>query len=285
MNSKNPKWLTLLTFSLLSLVLVQGCERDKGEKQPKELLMVSESVEVAAPPEGVWAILGDFGNMQAWHPAIVKSDHEGGNTPGAKRTLYLGDDITISEELLGYDGQARSYEYRILAVDPKVLPVMDYVSEVRVGAGKDAGHSLVVWSSRFNSAGNEDMDQEKRDETSLGAIKSVYRGGLDNLGLVFAPEDDDGNGDMDDMRPEDDDGNGDMDDMRPEGDEGNGDMDDMRPEGDEGSSDMDDMRPEGDEGSSDMDDMRPEGDEGSSDMDDMHPEDDDGSNEEPKTPY
>ena len=192
MNSKNPKWLTLLTFSLLSLALVQGCDRDKKpEKQPKGLLMVSESVEVAAPPEVVWAVLGDFGNMQAWHPAIVKSVHEGGHTPGAKRTLYLGEDVTISEELLGYDGQARSYEYRILAVDPKVLPVMDYVSELSVGAGEDAGHSLVVWSGGFNSAGNEDMDQEKRDEMSLGVIKSVYRGGLDNLASIFAP----GNGD------------------------------------------------------------------------------------------
>ncbi len=180
---KKLKWLAVLVFSLVSLALIQGC--DESGQQPKELLEVVETVEVNAPPEVVWAVIGGFGAMKAWHPAVQKVDHEGGLEPGAKRTLYLPDEAKIVEELLKYDSQDRSYEYRIVAVDPKVLPVIDYVSELRVAPAENEGQSLVIWTGHFNSAGNENLDQDKRDEAALGTIKAVYRGGLDNLKAIF----------------------------------------------------------------------------------------------------
>ncbi|MBS1201901.1 MAG: uncharacterized protein H6R22_410 [Chromatiaceae bacterium] len=48
---------------------------------PTRQKVVTEQ-QIAAPPEQVWETMGNFQDM-SWHPAIAKTEGEGGNTPGA----------------------------------------------------------------------------------------------------------------------------------------------------------------------------------------------------------
>ena len=143
---------------------------------------VTESVEINAPADKVWAVIGNFQDM-SWHPAVKKTEGEGGNAEGAKRTLTL-DAGLIHESLLNYDAEKKSLKYQITDVDVKVLPVNNYSSWLSV---EDAGgKSVVTWQGAFyRGYMNNDPPPELNDEAAVNAVKGVYRGGLDNLKKIL----------------------------------------------------------------------------------------------------
>ena len=139
---------------------------------------VERSAEFAAPADAVWERIGRFGDM-SWHPAIHATENPGGNAVGAVRVLTLGQSggPTITEELAAHSDQERRYAYRIVQVDPAVLPVVNYASEIAVEATE--GGSRVVWNGHFDPA-------DGATETAASdAIAGVYAGGLDALGTAF----------------------------------------------------------------------------------------------------
>ncbi len=60
---------------------------------------VTETVEINAPADKVWAVVGNFQDM-SWHPAFAKLEGAGGNDANATRTLTLTSGGTIDEKLL-----------------------------------------------------------------------------------------------------------------------------------------------------------------------------------------
>ncbi len=83
------KFLALLALAILPLtVAAHGPSPQKVEK----------TITIKAPPAKVWAIVKDFGNMQAWHPAIAsdKLEKKGEET---FRTLTLKSGGEIYEKL------------------------------------------------------------------------------------------------------------------------------------------------------------------------------------------
>lgn len=143
-------------------------------------LKVTETVEVAAPPDVVWSKVKDFNGLHTWHPAVKKTDLVKGdnNKKGAVRVLTLGDGGTIKEELLSYGNKSQSYKYSILE---GVLPVSDYVSTVKVKPGKDGG-STVTWTGDFKRKNTGDKPGKGEDDkTAVDTITSVYKAGLENL--------------------------------------------------------------------------------------------------------
>jgi len=147
---------------------------------------VTQSVEIARTPAQVWAICGDFDAISRWHPAIASSPADKGNDIGSKRrlTLRVEGDASFDEELVKHDAAAHSYQYRIEKVDPKVLPVNNYVAwfEVRDGA---AGGSLVEWRAAFYRGYMlNDPPPDLNDAASSKAVAGVFRAGLDNLKVL-----------------------------------------------------------------------------------------------------
>lgn len=141
---------------------------------------VTETVEINAPADKVWAVIGNFQDM-SWHPAVTKTEGEGGNAEGAKRTLTLDGGGLIHESLLNYDADKKSLKYQITDVDVKVLPVNNYSSWLSVEEA-DVGKSVVTWKGAFyRGYMNNDPPPELNDEAAVKAVKGVYRGGLDNL--------------------------------------------------------------------------------------------------------
>lgn len=173
---KAPLLRAAAAFAILAPV-VAGAHGPTRQK-------ISESVEVAAPPDRVWAALGNFQDM-SWHPAVETTRGQGENAVDATRRLTLKGGGTIDEVLYKYEPQAMSYSYRITSVDVKVLPVSNYSSTLTVTPGTD-GRSRVEWRGAFyRGYPNNDPPPELNDQAAIKAVSGVYRAGLDALKAKF----------------------------------------------------------------------------------------------------
>jgi polyketide cyclase/dehydrase/lipid transport protein len=164
-----------LAFVLALAVLAPALALAHGPTRQK----ANEQVEINAPPEKVWAAIGNFQDM-SWHPAVAKTEGSGGNEQGATRTLTLQSGGKIQEKLNKYDKEGRSFSYEITEVDVMVLPVTNYSSTISVKG--EGGKSTVEWRGAFyRGFMNNDPPPELSDEAATKAITGVYRGGLDAL--------------------------------------------------------------------------------------------------------
>lgn len=143
---------------------------------------VEKTVVIKAAPAKVWAVVKDFGNMHAWHPAIAstKLEKKGDET---FRTLTLKDGGTIYEKLRTADDADMKLKYEIV---DGVAPVADYNSFMQVTAGPGAGESTVTWVGRFYRTYklNPPIPAGQDDETAVKFITGVYDSGLANLKKV-----------------------------------------------------------------------------------------------------
>jgi Polyketide cyclase / dehydrase and lipid transport len=138
---------------------------------------VVETIEINAPADKVWAVIGNFQDM-SWHPAFVKTEGTGGNDPAsATRKLTLANGGTIEEKLNKYDAEGKSVSYEITNVDVKVVPVSNYSSTISVKG--DGAKSTVEWKGAFyRGYVNNDPPPELSDEAAVKAITGVYKDGL-----------------------------------------------------------------------------------------------------------
>ena len=165
----------LLLF-VVTAVTFAGLASAHGPSRKKVVI----TQQIGAPPAAVWALLDDFQDM-SWHPAIVKTEGEGGNAPGATRVLTLGNGGQIHEKLEKYDADKQSLFYRIEQVDVKVLPVTNYSSWISVKSSADGG-SEVTWKGAFyRGYPNNDPPPELNDQAAVDAVTGVYQAGLANL--------------------------------------------------------------------------------------------------------
>ena len=105
-----------------------------------ELQTVTQSVDLAAPPDQVWAVVGKFGGM--WHPlfASIKLTGEG---IGQLRTIETIDGKQIVERLEQMDNARRFYRYTQISG----LGVVDYTGVFDLKP-KGSGRS-VEWRVQF----------------------------------------------------------------------------------------------------------------------------------------
>lgn len=168
--------LLLAAVATLSLALLPMSADAHGPTRKK----VTETVEINAPAEKVWAAIGNFQDM-TWHPAVTANTGKGGNDIDATRHLTLQGGGTIDEVLYKFEPEQKSYSYRITEVDVKVLPVTNYSSTLTV-TPIDATHSKVEWRGAFyRGYPNNDPPPELNDDAAIAAVTAVYRGGLGAL--------------------------------------------------------------------------------------------------------
>jgi carbon monoxide dehydrogenase subunit G len=141
---------------------------------------VEEKVVVNAPPDKVWAVVGNFQDM-SWLPPVEKTEGQGGNEVKATRTLTLKGGATVEEELYKYSAEQKSLSYRINKVDVKVLPVNNYSSTIKVEPAEN-GQSTVTWDGAFyRGYMNNDPPPELNDEAATKAVTELYKTGLEGL--------------------------------------------------------------------------------------------------------
>jgi hypothetical protein len=113
-----------------------------------ELQTVQDSIDLAASPEKVWALIGRFGGM--WHPLIasIKLTGEGA---GQLRTIETIDGKQIIERLEAIDNSQRLYRYTNISG----IGVTDYTGTVDVKP-KGSGSS-VEWRVQYLPNGQPDF--------------------------------------------------------------------------------------------------------------------------------
>ncbi|KQT07449.1 hypothetical protein ASG40_14045 [Methylobacterium sp. Leaf399] len=140
---------------------------------------VSDSIEIAAPADKVWAVVGEFQDA-SWIPVVEKTEGKGGNDAKATRVLTLKGGATVEEELNKRDADKKSLSYRITKVDVKTLPVNDYSSTIEVEG--DGAKTKVTWKGAFyRGYMNNDPPADLNDEASKKAVLGLYKAGLENL--------------------------------------------------------------------------------------------------------
>ncbi|MDE2577378.1 MAG: SRPBCC family protein [Hyphomicrobiales bacterium] len=161
-------------FGVLAAALAAQTVWAHGPSRQK----ATETIDVNAPADKVWAIIGNFQDM-SWLPVVEKTTGTDGNTPEkAKRTLTLKGGPTVDEELTKYDATGKTYSYRIDKVDVKVLPVNNYSSTISV-TPVDASHSKVEWRAAFYRGDPlNDPPPALNDEAAMKAVTGLYKTGL-----------------------------------------------------------------------------------------------------------
>jgi hypothetical protein len=139
---------------------------------------IMQVVTTTAAPAKVWDIIKAFDSIATWLPPAASSPADHGTEIGSVRviTLKAPGDPTVTEKLTAHSDAARSYSYAIVKVDPKVLPVTNYVSTIAVSP--TSGGSLVTWRGSFLPAAGVDK------ETAEKAVAGVYRAGLDEIKVL-----------------------------------------------------------------------------------------------------
>jgi hypothetical protein len=162
-----------LVASLIALVCVLPFAAEAhGPSRQK----VDEKIEINAPADKVWAVVGNFQDM-SWHPAFKKTEGTGGNDVGATRILTVESGGKIFEKLTKYNADGKTLAYEITEVDVKVVPVTNYSSNITVTANGDK--STVEWKGAFyRGYVNNDPPPELSDDAAVKAITDVYQSGL-----------------------------------------------------------------------------------------------------------
>lgn len=151
---------------------------------------VEQSIQLTAPVDKVWAVIGKFEGLHEWHPSVKSTIMKNPLT----RVLDLGEGKLLVEELETKSDANMSLSYRLTQmstveliqvggkpIEKKVLPVNIYSSTLSV---KPAGTgSQVIWAGDFHpawlEAGTPPVGMSSQD--AVNVITNVYQVGLNNL--------------------------------------------------------------------------------------------------------
>ena len=114
-------------------------------------LTIFHTITIDAPPDEVWAMVGDFGGIQRWAPGTESSRlilHDRNETGAIRLLRRRGDGTQVTEKLLDYDPYNRRMAYTYV---DGVVRAADYYSEVLV---KDAGTGVRSSSGAAASSGS-----------------------------------------------------------------------------------------------------------------------------------
>ena len=137
------------------------------------MAQASASIDIPAPPDEVWQLIGGFNSLPDWLPHAHKSELSQG---GRVRHLANADGQTIIERLEAFDNDARSYSYSILHAP---FPVAAYQSTLCVQAMRGGKSSRVKWFGQFEPQGVSDQEASR-------LFQDFYEDGLKALAAGFA---------------------------------------------------------------------------------------------------
>jgi len=134
-----------------------------------ELQTVAQSVELAAAPDEVWSLIGQFGGD--WHPMTARVSLTGTGI-GQLRTIQMLDSRKIIERLDAIDDAKRSIRYTNIAG----MPVSHYTGTLEV-MPKGSG-CVVDWRAQF-------LATNATDRAVKVMVSTLLKTGVENLKSRF----------------------------------------------------------------------------------------------------
>ena len=129
---------------------------------------VTSTVTIAATSTAVWNFVGDFCNIDDWHPDIIQCVLERRDDE-VYRQLTLGDGVVVLEKLISTK-LGISYNYRLVE---SPLPATDFTSSLSITGSNP---TTLTWSGSFTS---EYPEVE-------GAVQNLYDSGLAAINAYFS---------------------------------------------------------------------------------------------------
>ena len=141
------------------------------------VVKVKRSTIIDHPSEAVWSVLRDFNGHDHWHPAVASSQIERSRESdcvGCIRNFKLQDGSELREQLLALSDAEQSYSYCLLDTP---IPLLNYVSHVRLYPVTDTDSTFWEWEGRFNTIDNREEELKKMVgndiyEAGFSAIRS-----------------------------------------------------------------------------------------------------------------
>jgi len=130
------------------------------------------SIDIPAPADQVWQLIGGFNSLPDWLPYIPTSTLSEG---GRIRHLANPGGDAIVERLVAFDECGRSYTYAILQAP---FPVRDYQATIRV-TGNGRQGARVDWAGTFTPVGVSEQEATR-------LFQGIYEDGLQALAEGFA---------------------------------------------------------------------------------------------------
>lgn len=162
----------------LGLLLVNPTVNAHGPTPQK----AKESITIDAPISKVWALVKQFDAIASWHPDLKKSEGDGVNQSGGKRTLTFQNDQSLVEELDYYSEQDHEYNYRLKTENPQAFPTSSHTVELKVAAGDTPENSVVTIKSRFYRGDTGNTPPENlNDEAAVKAMTQFINNALTGL--------------------------------------------------------------------------------------------------------
>ena len=143
------------------------------------MIRIVRSTVINAPTDRVWALLRDFNGHDRWHPAVVKSTIERGQSAdrlGCVRRFFLRDGSELRERLLTLSDLEQTFSYCLLETP---VPLFNYVAHVRLAPVTDGERTFIEWTAEFDCA------PEREAELVSNIGNGVFQGGFDALKRQF----------------------------------------------------------------------------------------------------
>ena len=129
------------------------------------------TVDVAAPPDAAWELVGDPTGVPRWFPKYVAAEVD-----GETRTLRRADGGELVERLLERDDTRRRYSYAVVSGAPVSAHEASFEVE------EAPGGSRIVWRTMAEPA-DPAVDMEERlapaQREGLARMKAILEGALD----------------------------------------------------------------------------------------------------------
>lgn len=130
---------------------------------------LSQSIDVNAAPEKVWAAIGSFCAIKDWLPP-VGACIEDGKTPPTRTLVTKDGKAAFVETQTARNDAEHSYSYMFVS---SPLPVTNYISTIRV-VSKREGVSTVTWSGSYTPEAGKEQDADT-------ALRDVYNSGMTGI--------------------------------------------------------------------------------------------------------
>lgn len=177
-NIARRRWLTTTLLGCgLAFGLSLTAPTVSAANTATRTLAVARSIEIAAPVDKVWAIVGNFGDMSYMKDVVSKTEIVQGenNRVGAQRAVTLNNDGgLVLETLTARRERPHTLSYRM---DQGPLPVSHYHATIEVIAMGE--HSRVTWSGSFrHKAAATTAADNTGAKVAVDLMGSIYEGGL-----------------------------------------------------------------------------------------------------------
>ena len=136
-------------------------------------VLVTDQINASA--DSVWELVRDFGGIKKWNSGAISDISVEGEGIGAVRTITLPGELTLQEELRGFDAAERSFSYAIVGDSP--MPVSDYLATLTI-VPVSADLCRVEWGSTFECG---DFPEEK----AIPLVEGIYKNGIVGLKQFF----------------------------------------------------------------------------------------------------